>query len=567
MTKKELILLLIDEAKKGYDLYKTSFEMLEHGYLNILSPEMLKSLKKRRKSHITPQIIKAKVRRVAVAVLKTYFENDRFAKLTPEFATEEDIEDIEKIQKALDVWTTKKINLYTRFKPIVNDALVYGTCIVKIHWSNGRLHVSRVKIKDLFIDPNAQNAFDIQYAVHRVYTTVGRLKKQFGRKFKWKQFVGQFSDAGNSKLSMTDIGDATRIEVYDIYRYQGGKWLVSTVLPDQSFVRIDEPLKDGLPFIIGTVDPQFVGISESNAVEAYGGSFIEPMIPLQEEYTIIRNQQIDAIDKTFNPQYLATKTSGLNESDLASGRKKVTVSNLGEVEQVPIPRIDPSIFHTDRLDSEIQEVSGVNKANQGMVDANSKYQTATGMSILSEEGNTIIADIVRALNESLFEPAIRRMVRLIYKYDDTPLFYGLNRNRDLRFFVSINAGVGAVNNELLLNNISAAEGTAMQNVKLHAEMQNIEGARRYAKVLDALFEEKLKALKLKSVIPILKGEDSDEPDDGRDADDGTNGAGGPGDSGTGIYGGGLPGGDAGGVAGDPALGGIPNLHDGANTEV
>ena len=567
MTKKELILLLIDEAKKGYDLYKTSFEMLEHGYLNILSPEMLKSLKKRRKSHITPQIIKAKVRRVSVAVLKTYFENDRFAKLTPEFATEEDIEDIEKIQKALDIWTTKKINLYTRFKPIVNDALVYGTCIVKIYWSNGRLHVSRVKIRDLFIDPNAQNAFDIQYAVHRVYTTVGRLKKQFGRKFKWKQFVGQFSDAGNSKLSMTDIGDATRIEVYDIYRYQGGKWLVSTVLPDQSFVRIDEPLKDGLPFIIGTVDPQFVGISESNAVEAYGGSFIEPMIPLQEEYTITRNQQIDAIDKTFNPQYLATKTSGLNESDLASGRKKVTVSNLGEVEQVPIPRIDPSIFHTDRLDSEIQEVSGVNKANQGMVDANSKYQTATGMSILSEEGNTIIADIVRALNESLFEPAIRRMVRLIYKYDDTPLFYGLNRNRDLRFFVSINAGVGAVNNELLLNNISAAEGTAMQNVKLHAEMQNIEGARRYAKVLDALFEEKLKALKLKSVIPILKGEDNDEPDDGRDADDGTNGAGGPGDSGAGSPGGGLPGGDAGGVAGDPALGGIPDLHDGANTEV
>jgi len=189
MTKKEMILLLIDEAKKGYDYYKTSFEMLEHGYRNVLSPEMLKSLKSRRKSHITPQVIKAKVRKVAVATLKTYFENDSFAKLTPEYQTSEDIETVEKIQKALDAWTTKKITLYSRFKPAVIDGLVYGTPIVKIHWGSNGLNVTRVKIKDLFIDPDAANIFDIQYAVHRVYTTVGRLKSQFGRKFKWKNFI------------------------------------------------------------------------------------------------------------------------------------------------------------------------------------------------------------------------------------------------------------------------------------------------------------------------------------------------------------------------------------------
>ena len=562
MNKKERILLLIDEAKKGYDYYRTSFEMLEHGYLNVLSPEMLKSLKSRRKSHITPQVIKAKVRKVAVATLKTYFENDSFAKLTPEYQTDDDIETVDKIQKALDAWTTKKINLYSRFKPAVIDGLVYGTPIVKIHWGSNGLNVTRVKIKDLFIDPDAANIFDIQYAVHRVFTTVGRLKSQFGRKFKWKNFIGQVSDAGNGKLSTVDIGDASRIEVYDVYRYQGGKWLVSTVLPDQSFVRIDEPLKDGLPFIIGNIEPQFVGINENNAVEAYGGSFIESMIPLQEEYTITRNQQIDAIDKTFNPQYLATKTSGLNEADLASGRKKVTVGALSEVEQVPIPRIDPSIFHTDRLDSEMQEVSGVSKANQGMVDNNSKYQTATGMSILTEEGNSIIGDIIRALNESFFEPAIRRMVRLIYKYDETPLFYGIDRNRTLKYFVSINAGVGAVNTEMLLNNISAAEGTAMQNVKLHAELQDMNGAKRYLNVLDALFEEKLKALKLKSVIPILKGDDLN----GTDEDD-ENGRGGDEYAGGNTIGGELPAGNVGGVAGDEAVEGISNLPYGTDGEV
>ena len=507
------VLLLIDEAKKGYDLYMNSFVELEHGYLNNLHPTVLKSLKSRRKSHITPKIIKAKVRKVMISVMKTYFENDEFARLVPEYDTEEGFEDVAKLQKALDNWTTKRINLYTRFKPSVIDGLVYGTPIIKIYWSGKHLSVTRVKISDLHLDPNASNVFDIQYCVNRVFTTVGRLRSQFGRKFKWKNYIGQTDMAG--KVSTTDIGDASRVEIHDVYRFQNGKWLVSTILPDQTFIRTDEPLKDGLPFIIGNIDPQFVGVNEPNAVEAYGASFIESMIPLQEEYTITRNQQIDAIDKTFNPQYMATKTSGLNESDLASGRKKVLVSQLSEVEQVPIPRIDPSIFHTDRLDSEIQEVSGVTKASQGLTDSGSKYQTATGMSILSEEGNVVVGDIIRAMNESFFEPAIRRMVRLIYKYDETPLLYSVDRKKDIKFFVSINAGVGAVNGEILLNNITQAEGSAMQNVKTHAEMQDIEGAKRYLAVLDKLFEEKLKALRLKNIIPTLKG----ETDGDRDADD------------------------------------------------
>ncbi len=558
IDKKAQILLLKDEAKKGYDFYRSSFEMLEKGYLNILSPEILQSLKDRRKSHITPQIIKAKVRRVAISTLKTYFENDSFAKITPEFSTKEDIEIATKLQKALDIWTTKKINLYSRFKPVVIDGLVYGTPIVKVYWGRNGLNVTRVKIKDLYIDPNASSVFDIQYVVHKVYTTIGRLKAQFGRKFKWKNFIGQTDEAGDGKISNTYIGDASRIEVYDVYRYQNGKWLLSTILPDETFIRIDEELKDGLPFIIGNIDPQFVGVNENNVVEAYGGSFIESMIALQEEYTITRNQQIDAIDKIFNPQYLATKTSGLNEADLASGRKKVTVGSLSEVQQIPIPRIDPSIFHTDRLDGEMQEVSGVSKATQGLVDANSKYQTATGMSILSQEGNSIIADIIRALNESLFEPAIRRMVKLIYKYDNTPLLYDVDRRIPLKCFVSINAGVGAVNNEILLNNITTAEGAAIQNVKLHAELQNMEGAKRYLDVLDSLFEEKLKALKLKSIIPILKGDINNEQNR-TDRDHGTGRT-----TGAERV---IPTGDANSIAGDPTNIGISNISAGVGGEI
>jgi len=552
--KQTRVLLLISEAEKGYDLYRSSFEELEAGYLNNLHPTLLKSLKSRRKSHITPQVIKAKVRKVMISVMKTYFENDEFAKLIPEYTTKEGFAEVEKLQKALDNWTTKRINLYTRFKPSVIDGLVYGTPIIKIYWSGKHLAVNRVKIKNLHLDPNATSVFDIQYCVERVYSTVGKLKAQFGRKFKWKNYIGQADGRGGAKVSTIDIGDASRVEIRDVYRFQGGRWLVSTVLPDGTFIRTDEVLKDGLPFIIGNIDPQFVGINENNSVEAYGASFIESMIPLQEEYTITRNQQIDAIDKTFNPQYMATKTSGLNESDLASGRKKVLVSNLGEVEQVPIPRVDPSIFHTDRLDSELQEVSGVTKASQGIVDNGSKYQTATGMSILSEEGNVVVGDIIRALNESFFEPAIRRMVRLIYKYDETPLLYDVDRKKNIKFFVSINAGVGAVNKEVLLNNITQAEGSAIQNGGFALQLQDMEGAKMYSDVLKELYVEKLKALGLKNIIPKFKGELDEQRGTGiTDGTDGTDGL--------------IPTNDANTPTGNEEQQGLSNLIGGATGEV
>ncbi|ADV46428.1 portal protein [Nitratifractor salsuginis] len=556
MTKKELILSMIDEAKKGFDLYRDDFSILEAGYLNLLPEETVKSLRRRRKSHITPKIIKAKVRKVAISVMKTYFENEEFAKLTPQVPTPESIKDVQKLQRALDEWTTKRINLYTRFKPSVLDALIYGTPIMKIYWADGQLRIERVKLKNMYLDPNASNVFDIQYCVHRVTTTIGNLRQQFGRKFKWKNYIGDSED-GTSYLSSADLGDASRIEVRDVYRYQSGKWYVSTVLPGDAFVRLDEPLKDGLPFIIGSVEPQFVRLDESNAVEAYGGSFIEPMIPLQEEYTVTRNQQIDAIAESLSKRFLATKTSGLNEKDLLSNRTKISVSSLNEVKELQAPRIDPSIFGIDRLDSEMQEVSGITKYNQGLNDPHNLNQTATGVSILTEEGNAVIADIVRALNESFFEPAIRRMVRLIYKYGESPIFYGLDRTKDLRFYVTINAGVGAVNNELLLNNIAAAEGAALQNVKLAAELQDAERAKRYMDVLDELFKEKLKALKLRTLIPTLKGETDDER---RDTGDGT-------DGGTGGAGASIPQGGAEVPDGAAQLGGVPGVPGEADGEV
>ena len=515
--KQQLIMTMMDEAKKGFDKYKNDFNVLEKGFMNVLSDELRGRLEERGKSALTPKIVKSKVRRIVIGILKTYFENEQFAQLKSIF--DGDDEQVPQLQAALDHWLERRINLYSRIKPIMYDACIYGLCCAKVYWVAGKkLKINRVKIRDIFIDPNAESIFDLQYVVHRSFSTVGKLTAQFGKKKLIEQNAGNTNDSfgGVNKISTEFIGDATRVSVREVYRLQDGKWYVSTVIGDSTFLRTDEELKDGLPLVFGIIDPQFTTIEEKGIVEAYGGSLVEPMIPLQDEYTVHRNQQIDATNEQLDVRFMATKMAGLNYKDIQSNKKVITANDLNQVRELPQPNINQSIFNADRLDTELQEVSGITKFNQGLHDKGLN-QTATGMSILTQEGNEVIADIIRSLNESFFEPFIARIVKLIYKYDDNPLLYSIDRTRNIRFKVSIDAGAGATNKEVKLNNITTAEQTALQIVNVSAQLGNMEMASKYLEVLNELYAQKLSTIGLKAVAKTLK-EDANGRDTSGDGD-------------------------------------------------
>jgi len=501
-SKKEQIVALFEEARKGYELVKQDFLVLEYGYLNKLPDEKLEELKQRGKSVITPKKVYAKIRRILISIMKTYFENNEFAKLTPIFDTDTNKQQIQKLQMAFDNWVNRRVNFYTRVRPIVRDSLVYGTCCAKVYWNNG-LHLERIKPHDFWLDPNAENIFDIQYVVNRVYTTISLLKKQFGNKKIFKKYIGSQIESSEIPFSQDDLGDTSRIEVYDIYRLINGKWYVSTMLPDYSFVRIDEPLKDGLPFVFGIVENQFTYTGEKT-IKALGYPIVDLMIPLQEQYTITINQQFDAIDKQLNPQFLATKQAGLSEKTLRSNKKLLQVTDLNNVRELPQPNVNQSFLTTDRVELDLQEVSGITKLSQGIID---KHQntTATGMTILTQEANEVVADIIRSLNESFFEPLIKRIVKLIYKYDENPLLYGLNRSQNIDFKVQINTGVGATNKEVQLQAITTAEQTAMQNLQIAMQMGDAETAQMYRDILNKLYIEKLATIGLKNIQHEMKG--------------------------------------------------------------
>ena len=502
MNKQEQVIALFQEAKKGYELIKDDLDILEKAFMNEIEPEKLEELKKRGKSVILPKKIYAKIRRILIAIMRTYFENDSLAKLKPVNPSEEDNAIIDILQKVFDLWTMKRLSTYTLLRPIIRDGLVYGTGIAKVYWSaNAGLKIERVSLRDFWIDPNANNKFDMEFCVNRVITSISRLKKIYGNKKNLRNYIGAFIE-GQDTFDNADLGDYSRIEVFDIYRKIKGKWYVSTMLPDYTFLRIDEELNAGLPFVIGIAEHQ-VDRPYEKTIKALGYPLVDLLIPLQEQYTVIVNQQFDAIDKQLNPQFLSTKQSGLSEAVLRSNKKLLQVNDLNQVRELPQPNLNQSFLTTDRIDLDAQEISGVTKLAHGLVDKGVP-NTATGMTILTQETNIVIEDIIRSFNETFFEPLVKRIVNLIWMYDKNPLFYGIDRTKKLNFFVNINTGVGATNKDVQLNAITTAEQTALQNLTLALKTGDQQTAMLYRKILDELYIQKLKTINLNVIAKEME---------------------------------------------------------------
>jgi len=503
---KAQMILLKDTAMRGYDQHEADFLTLEQAYIGTVDERQRTSLKKRRKSSLEIQIIKPKVMKVTREIMKSFFGGNELAKITPENSEDKDL--VKALSEELkDYARTEKF--YTRCKPSIRNQLVYGTSVSKVYWANNNVRIENCSLADVWIDPYAQDADSVKYVVHRITSlTIGDIKRWVQARWDdrsdrtnglvevnpssvdWTKFANN-SAAMNG--SVEDVGEYARPEMYEIYRITPNGWTVSTMMDNEEFMRLEEPLNDGNPFIISQQDPQFVGIKET-PVRGYGAPFIDAMIPLQKEYAIRRNQQIDAIDMQLNMRLLTTKNNGLREEDLNSQRKKLEVSDPNMVVPLPTPRIDQSFFDTDKLESEMQEISGVTKYSQGINDKANLNQTATGMSILAQEGSGTIDDVNRSVNESFFTPIVHRIVHLIYKYKESERFANVTRLGTLKAKILIDVGTGSTNKEMQLNNIDNAIIAVGDSIEKFRNIEKLEEVDKYAKLLDSLNREKLKIL-------------------------------------------------------------------------
>ena len=505
------LVALRDDAINGFEHHRSDFVALESAYVNLLSNKQRKSLSSRRKSALTPNLIKPKVDKIVRDLMKAFFGNDELAEITPEDKESQHDEEVsEALKKELKEYSRDR-NLYSAIKPVARESLVYGTACIKVYWNTkaNTAKLERCRLDDVYLDPYAPNVQDINYLVHRISSmTIADLETQYTKvSVDWEQYVNSTLNAQSNQNMFSEIGKYQRVEFHEVYRKKKGKWHVSTILTDDTVLRADKYLKDGLPFIIGNLDPQFVMINEPiTPVRAYGDAFIAPLISLQNENTIKRNQQIDATDIQLNQRFITTKESGVREDDLISNRKKIVVDNIANIKELPIPRLNDSIFGVEQLSKEAEEISGISKLSEGM--SSGRGKTATEIEALQMQGSNVIDDISRAFNENFFRPLVQRITLLIYKYKVSASFIDINRKKPLKQKIIINVGIGSINKMLEVDNIDKSIATITQSLQLAMQLQDRQRVQKYMRMLDDMNMQKLKLLGQDSIIE--KGEEAED---------------------------------------------------------
>ena len=443
---------LIENAENGYNKVESAFIVFEGVFFNELSKETYESLKKRGKSRLSFPKARAKCARVSDSLNKAYFSNDNFATLSAEDdeTDEEVLFAIDKLGRAVQTYT-KNMKLFTSLQTNIRKTPYLGTAISKSYWDGTKVALESVDIDDIKFDPDAKTPESVTYYTHDIYKTKGEIEKLI------KDGVFNLIEKGADLFGGESKIMSKRIKLTDIYTLQDdGTWTVSTYYK-QTILRLDSKLADGQPFNFGGLIPQLRRIGEEESVMAYYEPLIMPLVPLQDEYNIRRNQQIDAVKMVLSPKVITPKTAGIDPLALINPNISAVLANnitQGSVIPIPTPNIQAAAFDTQTMDHDMSEVSGVSPMMQGL--SNDKSKTATEKGIEHSEGSIKLESYVRSFNETFFNPLMQRITNLIWKYGNPKYFAGVNRRIDLNYLVDFNTGLGVTNDIVKRDNLGQA---------------------------------------------------------------------------------------------------------------
>jgi hypothetical protein len=471
---------MIDTAKEGFEHYQSNLDILAKNYNCEMDEKLRDDLQRRGKSSIFIPLIPSIALKIYTSIITTYFTNPDFATISPDDPNDAiAVEACEAIQAALRYYEKHKhFNLFPVLSKEILNACVYYAVVIKAYWSGNAPRIDGIKLRDVWFDPTATNLKDCQYIVHRMFITRQQAEK-LNKNYKGFSRVNisdltpsnETSDYNNRQPSKYQL-----IEMFDIYERidDQDRWQIST-LAGNALLRDAKELKDGLPIFVGYLIPQFVKTLEYDAVEMYGQSPVELVLPLQHEMNQTRNQQLDAIRKGLEPSYLSQLGTGINPYAFLNNNRIVNVGDINHVKEITPPDARQAQGSIGQTQLDAQDVSAVTPYNTG-TSGSVGNETATGTAILTQEANQRLSVYTQSLNETLVIPMMTHIVKLIWRYADTRHFAGTRMPRDVDpdLFVHVNTGIGATNPVTRINQTREA-------IALLTSMGQTEGALKLAK--------------------------------------------------------------------------------------
>lgn len=485
---------LISESKNGYENYKPYFKELQNAYL--LENKVMQKLRKRNKSSIYIPKINAKVKYLITSLNDVYFNSERMADIETYINSDDEV--IKLWQNAIDFYTGK-INMFKIFQPLFLDVLLVGTSIAKLTWHKGMPRIERVDIDSIYFDPNALNSDDVSYIVNEIYLNYTQIQE--------RKKLGFYKNVDIDALF--DVEDEyKKVKLYDIYeKKEDDKWVVSTLF-ESTLLRNEIALKDGQPFIWGSMLPQLKKIDNEDYISVYGEPIMASAMPLQDEINITRNLLIDSVRTHINPKIIIPKSMNIHREDIETLGKPIYSDDPRAVQILPPPNINSAGMNLQLLEAELTEVTGISPQNNGAQTANN--ETATEISIKAQEGGRRSADYIRQYNETFIEPLFDRFAMLVFKYGEDSFFNGFAREDIPSFRFKIQTGTGAMNKEVRRAGIQASIQVFTQLYQMYMSVGDTASAYGIITASKELTKELLPILGVKNVNTLFDFENKEQ---------------------------------------------------------
>lgn len=488
---KSRLVEMINKSQAGLDNVMPHFIGLFNAYQALLDEKAIKYLDSKGKSRIPYYLIMTKLQKIHSDFVEAYFTNKSFAKISAKKSLKGSYYDpqlnkfvpfsrglydgmtkgaIEALQNAIDYYTSDDEDgvscLYTPLVKAFRQLQIYGTAILKVYWDSATdgIVVERVELKDIKFDTEAKFFNDCKYFTHDIYLTKNEILEYRDNGFFLSDAeYEKINDNGTNTLN-ENPSEFKRFKIQEVYEEIKNKWYVSSIWKEQVVLRLKVELPDGSPFVVGTIKEQEAKPDGTdNTVQVYGDSICAPLIPLQREMTILRNQQLDIVDRQLNPKYIISDKT-INPFDFTNQKISAIRGDGNQVKELQTPNMRDSNFNVDRLAVEAQEIIGV--TDYSATGAKQMNKTATGMSILTSESSKILQHLLRGANETLIKPLFRKISHLVWTYGSAELFWGIDRTQKLDYQIGVDVGLGATNKETALNGKTMAYSKMIEAAQL-----------------------------------------------------------------------------------------------------
>jgi hypothetical protein len=333
------------------------------------------------------------------------------------------------------------MDMKSKLKDWVRQALMYGVGVVKLTWSFkgqfGQVEEDQPKAEivdlfDFFIDPDASSLETADYVIHRTYRHLNELKDNpnynVPRELEAQVTSDQYKVQRDAIMGLSKPNDKDKKKVelleywgkYDINRDGIDEECLIVMANRTHVIRVEENPYDHSK-------KPFIAIQDTQLPQEFWAiGEIEPLSSLQYELNDVRNQRMDNVTLILNRMWKVAKGADVDEADLVSQAGGIVhAGDINGIEVIETPDVTSSAYNEETLiKNDMQQASGVTDYTKGMGGSNVRGQqgmgneTATGIMLLQEAGNARFRYKLDNIEDALREFG-KQLISLDQQFIDT----------------------------------------------------------------------------------------------------------------------------------------------------